>query len=110
MFTDARTWTTMLYMVLMLPLGIVYFTVTITFLAVSIAFIGAPLAWTFGDFDHGLATINWGYGSHVPTLGDALVLLVAGVLLLFATLHLVRALGRMHGLIAKSLLVSRTAN
>ena len=110
MFTDARTWSTMLYMVLMLPLGIAYFTVTITFLAVSIAFIGAPLAWTFGDFDHGLATINWGYGAHVPTLGDALVLLVAGVLLLFATLHLVRALGRMHGLIAKSLLVSRTAN
>ncbi|WP_346948411.1 sensor domain-containing protein [Dyella sp.] len=110
MFTDARTWTTMLYMVLMLPLGIIYFTVTVTLLSVSIAFIGAPLAWTFGDFDHELATINWGYGAHVPTFGDALVLLAVGVLLLFATLHLVRGLGRMHGLIAKSLLVSRSVN
>ncbi|GAA0685832.1 sensor domain-containing protein [Dyella marensis] len=110
MFTDARTWTTMLYMVLMLPLGIVYFTITVTLLSVSIAFIGAPLAWTFGDFDHELATINWGYGAHVPTFGDALVLLAVGVLLLFATLHLVRGLGRMHGLIAKSLLVSRSVN
>lgn len=110
MFTDARTWTTMLYMVLMLPLGIIYFTITVTLLSVSIAFIGAPLAWTFGDFDHELATINWGYGAHIPTFGDALVLLVVGVLLLFATLHLVRGLGRMHGLIAKSLLVSRSVN
>jgi uncharacterized membrane protein len=110
MFTDARTWSTMLYMVLMLPLGIIYFTLTVTLLAVSIAFIGAPLAWTFGDFDHELANINWGYGAHVPTFGDALVLLVVGVLLLFATLHLVRGLGRMHGLIAKSLLVSRSVN
>jgi len=94
----------------MLPLGIIYFTLTVTLLAVSIAFIGAPLAWTFGDFDHELANINWGYGAHVPTFGDALVLLVVGVLLLFATLHLVRGLGRMHGLIAKSLLVSRSVN
>ena len=70
----------------------------------------APLTWTFGDFDHELANINWGYGAHVPTFGDALVLLVVGVLLLFATLHLVRGLGRMHGLIAKSLLVSRSVN
>ena len=110
MFTDARTWTTMLYMVLMLPLGIIYFIITVTLLSVSIAFVGSPLAWTFGDFDHELATINWGYGMHVPTLGDALVLCVIGVLLLFATLHLVRALGRMHGQIAKSLLVSRSSN
>ncbi|MBT2118117.1 sensor domain-containing protein [Dyella sp. LX-66] len=110
MFTDARTWTTMLYMVLMLPLGIIYFTITVTLLSVSIAFTGAPLAWTFGDFDHELANINWGYGWHVPTFGDALVLCVIGVLLLFATLHLVRGIGRMHGLIAKSLLVSRSVN
>jgi len=110
MFTDARTWTTMLYMVLMLPMGIIYFTVTITLLAVSIAFTGAPLAWAFGDFDHQSISINMGYGEHVPSMGDALVLFVLGVLLLFVTLHLVRALGRMHGLIAKSLLVSRSAN
>ena len=109
MFTDARTWTTMFYMVLMLPLGIIYFTITVTLLAVSIAFIGSPFAWAFGDFDHRLVTMSWGYGEHVPTMGDALVLFVAGVLLLFATLHLVRGLGRLHGLIAKSLLVSRSA-
>ena len=107
MFTDARTWSTMLYMILMLPLGIVYFTITVTLLSVSIAFAGAPIAWMFGDFNHDSVTVNFGWGEHVPTLGDTLVLFVIGVLLLFATLHLVRALGHMHGLIAKHLLVSR---
>lgn len=107
MFTDARTWSTMLYMILMLPLGIVYFTITVTLLSVSVGFIGAPLAWTFGDFDHSTVSINWGGGEHVPTLVDALALFVIGVLLLFTMLHLVRALGHMHGQIAKHLLVSR---
>ena len=35
--TDYRTWTTMLYMVLQLPLGIVYFTVMVTALSLSAA-------------------------------------------------------------------------
>ena len=30
MFTDPRTWSTLLYMLLMLPLGIVYFTIAVT--------------------------------------------------------------------------------
>ncbi|SFS18437.1 Putative sensor [Dyella sp. OK004] len=108
MFTDGRTWTTLLYMILMLPLGIFYFAITVTLMSVSLAFIGAPVAYLFDDVsDH--ITINWGIGAHVPGWGDALVLCIAGIVLLFATLHLVRALGHMQGLIAKHLLVSRTA-
>lgn len=110
MFADARTWTTMLYMLLMLPLGVTYFAVTVAMLAVSIGLAGAPLAWTFGDFHHDTVTINWGFGEHAPTFGDALAMFALGVLLLFATLHLVRALGRMHGSIAKHLLVSRSTH
>lgn len=108
MFSDARTWTTLLYMILMLPLGIVYFTLTVTLMAVSIAFIGAPVAYIFDDVsDH--ITINWGAGAHVPGWGDVFLLCIIGIVLLFVTLHLVRALGRMQGQIAKHLLVSRTA-
>jgi hypothetical protein len=39
MFTDARTWTTLFYMLLMLPLGIIYFTIAVTLLSVSLAFV-----------------------------------------------------------------------
>ena len=111
MFTDARTWTTLLYMLLMLPLGIVYFTIAVTLVSVSVGFIGAPVAWMMsrGDLsrlfvDHRVI-VDWGFGQHVPGWGDAIALCVLGVLLLFATLHLARGLGRMHGQVARHLLV-----
>jgi len=111
MFTDARTWTTLLYMLLMLPLGIVYFTITVTLVSVAVGFIGAPIAWAFAPrwisdaYVNDRPVINWGWGQHVPGWGDAIVLCILGVLLLFATLHLARGLGRIHGRVARHLLV-----
>lgn len=111
MFTDARTWSTLLYMLLMLPLGIVYFTIAVTLVSLSVGFIGAPLAWLLNEddlahlfVDHRVV-VDWGFGPHAPGWGDAIVFCVAGVLLLFATLHLARGLGRMHGQVARHLLV-----
>jgi len=114
MFTDGRTWGTLLYMLLMLPLGIFYFTVTVVLISVSLAFIAAPGALLFDSFGwSGLGhffvdkqvTINWGFGAHVPGWGDAIFMCLVGVALLFATLHLVRGMGRLHGQLAKQLLV-----
>lgn len=112
MFADPRTWTTLLYMLLMLPLGIVYFTVTITLLSTALGFIAAPMAVLFGlaevngDFS-GWVLLGVENGALATSLGVmALPLLfVAGVVLLFATLHLVRGIGRLHGQFAKHLLV-----
>ncbi|HJW06900.1 MAG TPA: sensor domain-containing protein [Rhodanobacter sp.] len=115
MFTDVHTWTTLCYMWLMLPLGIVYFTLAVTLLSVSVAFIGAPLAmllhndWLPGLYVDHQVTVNWGFGAHVPGWGDAIAMCVIGVVLLFATLHLARALGRLHGHVAKHMLVPRAA-
>jgi uncharacterized membrane protein len=111
MFTDSRTWSTLFYMVLMLPLGMAYFTVTVALLAVSLAFVGMPVAMAFHNFDDlfvdGRITVDWGFGPHVPGWGEAVALCLVGIVLLFATLHLVRAIGRMHGQIAKHLLVRK---
>jgi uncharacterized membrane protein len=106
LFTDGHTWTTLFYMVLMLPLGIIYFTLTITLLAVSVAFIGAPL---------GYWTDTLGFDVHFDDVRFAgpwsvVLLFVLGIVLLFTTMHLVRALGQMHGHIAKHLLVPRSSN
>ncbi|QNR96377.1 sensor domain-containing protein [Stenotrophomonas sp. 169] len=102
MFTDGRTWLTLLYFVLMLPLGIVYFTVATTLLAVSLAFIWSPVAALVpGDYSgltiQGLPLLEGAWATPV--------LAVVGVLLLFATLHLARGVGRLHGTLAKHLLV-----
>jgi uncharacterized membrane protein len=113
MFIDPRTWTTQLYFLLRLPLGIIYFLIAMTMLMVSIAFITAPVTvWLGyaqvmeGDMD------NWMLlGSHDGVIGTshnvmALPLLfVVGFLLLFATLHLARGIGYLHGQFAKHLLV-----
>lgn len=107
MFLDARTWSTLFYMLLMLPLGILYFTVTVTMLALSLGFAAAPLVKGFGFSVINISTDSFSYcgPGWVGTIG----LCVVGILLLFATLHLVRGLGRMHGQIAKHLLVASAA-
>jgi len=82
MFTDVHTWTTLCYMWLMLPLGIVYFTLAVTLLSVSVALIGAPLAmlfqsdWLPGLYVNHRVVVDWGFGEHVPGWGDALAMCV----------------------------------
>jgi len=113
MFTDLHTWTTICYMWLMLPLGIVYFTLAVTLLSVSVAFIASPLALAIdrsrlgGLFTDGQPLINWGMGFHEVGWVDVTLLCMVGIVLLFATLHLARSLGTMHGHIAKVMLVPR---
>lgn len=104
MFTDPRTWSTLLYFLLMLPLGIVYFTVAVTGLTVSLALIAAPFFEMFAST--GWLVID---GVEIETIGPAMWPLIwtGGVLLLFLTLHLARWVGMMHGRIAKHLLVAR---
>lgn len=103
LFTDPRIWGTQLYFLLMLPLGILYFTIAVTGLSVSLSLIAAPIALLFG------------FGSGLFVDGNGLILesepwawplaVVAGVVLLFATLHLARGIGVMHGALAKHMLV-----
>jgi uncharacterized membrane protein len=109
MFTDGHTWTTLLYMVLMLPLGILYFTVTVTLISVSLALVGTPVVKALSAMD----VLVFDCGIPHWLCGDgywwaAILFCVLGILLLFATLHLVRGIGSMHGAIAKSLLVRQT--
>ncbi|QKW57456.1 sensor domain-containing protein [Stenotrophomonas sp. NA06056] len=101
MFTDGRTWLTLLYFVLMLPLGIIYFTIAVTLLSVSLAFIWSPVAALFD------ATVPSIYidGTNVLPLAATPVLAVVGALLLLLTMHLARGIGKLHGMLAKNLLV-----
>ena len=102
MFLDPRTWSTVLYFLAMLPLGIVYFTLAVSFVSVAISFVLAPLALLPG------VHLNvWMFGIDIPARAPWLlpVLSVVGVLLLFVVLHLARGVGRLHGVFAKNLLV-----
>jgi uncharacterized membrane protein len=115
MFTDPRSWSTLFYMLMMLPLGIIYFTLSVTLLAISLGFAAAPImkaiALAYGFHDQCNNGPDWVCNGIL--LGDgwpaAMVLCVIGVVMLFTTLHMVRALGHLHGQMAKHLLVAGAA-
>ncbi len=111
MLKDVRTWTTLAYLLVMLPLGIVYFTLAVSGLAVSAACIGTPLAllarqlgWTQFDFTVNDEVFGGAWSMTHPLIGSALLLL-AGLIILTVLMHLARALIRGHARLAKSLLV-----
>jgi hypothetical protein len=110
MLSDARTWTTLLYLVLMLPLGIIYFMLAAVGLSAGLRLVTAPfvaLADTFGWLDEGWWTLNrhehvWWY---THSLIGSLFMCAFGVLVLTLLMHLARAIGRGHARLAKALLV-----
>ncbi|MEO5566082.1 MAG: sensor domain-containing protein, partial [Luteimonas sp.] len=54
MFTDPRTWSAMLYMLAMLPLGVLYFAVTVSLLSVSLGLASTPLLVWLGYINDGM--------------------------------------------------------
>ncbi|HET9679742.1 MAG TPA: sensor domain-containing protein [Gammaproteobacteria bacterium] len=98
MLSDGRTWSTFCYMILMLPLGIIYFTIVVTGLSIFVPMVFAPTLY-FG------INIDWGwYDNDMPYWATFFVSLL-GILGLTVFMHLVRGIGHVHGQLAKSLLV-----
>jgi Putative sensor len=112
MLTDGHTWGTLFYMILMLPLGISYFVLAVTFFTTSVALMGG------GIFD--LATGGQIIQGHVHlddvpelqslvafmnTPGGLVAAIIIGAILFFITMHIARALGWLHARIAEGLLV-----
>ena len=100
-FADRRTWTTPVYMILKLPLGVLYFTLFAIMLSLTLGLALAPFAqlaglplFTFGSWR---VDLPWYVAFPVLWLAAAFDLLVG--------LHLARALGRVQARFAKAMLV-----
>ena len=115
MLKDLRTWSTLGYFLLMLPIGILYFTVAVVSLSISLTLIFAPLA-ELGVHLGWLSPSLWGNGDFqiagmdLTTTSASWLLplwVLAGVVLLTVFLHLARAVGRLHAGFAKAMLVAR---
>lgn len=101
LFAERQTWTAVIYMILQMPLGIIYFTVIVTLISCSIWLIGRPI-WELA-FD--LPTFVFPpYAYYTPAWAMPFVV-IGGILLLFATMHMVKYVGKMHGMMAKTMLV-----
>jgi hypothetical protein len=102
---DGRTWASMVYMLLMLPLGVAYFTIAVTGLSVGISLATVPIwGWFVGVYGDHTAVIN-GISYDFWPLWAIPIAFVAGVLLLIGFMHLVKWIGRGHAILAKAMLV-----
>lgn len=102
---DVRTWTSMMYLLLMLPLGILYFSLAIAGLAASLGVVGGSL-YALATNQSNIVISGMPWLEHLFHTAPGLVLLAAiGVLAFFLVLHMARFVGWTHGKIAEGLLV-----
>jgi hypothetical protein len=101
MFVDPRTWSTLLYMVLKLPLGIIYFVFAVVGLSLSLSLTVSPITKVL--FNVGMLNIDG--VAYAPPLWALPFTMVIGITFLCLTLHLARGIGQMQGQLAKHFLV-----
>jgi Putative sensor len=102
---DGRTWGSMIYMLLQLPLGVIYFTLAVGLGVTS----GSLIAGAFYELSTGKDVVRI---DPYPELNALLnephglvLLVVVGMIGILFTLHLARVIGFIHGKIAEALLV-----
>ena len=106
MLKDPRTWGTLVYFLLMMPLGIFYFTFVVVGIIVSLALTVAPVVVLLHYMGVPGLGVQMGDGDvTVPHPAVLPLITILGILLLTITLHLARGIGQLHGLLAKNLLV-----
>lgn len=102
---DIRTWSSMFYLLLMLPLGTCYFTAAVVGIAMSLGLTGTAL-WGLVSGESHLTFTALPWLDHLlHTAPGLIVATLVGVLLFFVVLHIARGIGWLHGRIAELLLV-----
>ncbi|MGA1873293.1 MAG: sensor domain-containing protein [Thermoplasmatota archaeon] len=104
MFKDPRMYSSLLYMLLMFPLGIIYFTVFVTLFALSVGLILSPFTTLLSEI------FNLPIGMPSPSEARLVLLplsVIAGFILLTWTLHLSNIFAHYHGKLTKALLLKR---
>jgi len=112
MLKDVRTWTTLIYLLVMLPLGTVYFVTAVTGLAVGVSFLLVPVVgiaqrlgwWVRWENGGPIALFNPAW---IDTPGGWVFSVVFGVVVLTTLLHVARVVVSIHARTAKTLLVAQ---
>ena len=100
MITDPRTWSSIVYMLIKLPLGIAYFSAVVTLVSLSLGLIFGPFGEVIiNDGDY----IYWG-GHPILEGWGSLILVPLGVVLLTTSLHFFRGVMKVHANVSKGLL------
>jgi len=101
MLKDWRLYSSLLFLFLLFPLGLVYFTVLVTLIAVSLTLITVPV-WLFIS---GSTDISIFVGSTFAQAAIYTLAFLTGLVLFTWTLHLSNILWYLHGKLARSMLL-----
>jgi uncharacterized membrane protein len=97
---DKQTWLSIVYMLLQMPLGVIYFTAFITLIAFSISGIVLPILQLGYNVPFQINDVHYYLDTWVLPF-----IVIGGILLAIITMHLARYVGRFHGMLAKAMLV-----
>ena len=104
--TNPVTWTSLLYLFLKFPLGILSFVMAVTLLAVTAVFLTAPVSFWFVQPE---IWFTWNQVWRIDTLGDAIIAFLVGLPLLLVSLHILNGFAWISGKFARVLLGSASA-
>jgi uncharacterized membrane protein len=100
--SDQYTWFALIYMLLMLPLGIFYFSLFVSLIATSAWLVVEPIL----QIIYGASSLHIDYHIYYYTPAWLIPFSIIGGMLLFViTLHLAKLIGKLHGNLAKVMLV-----
>lgn len=119
MLADGRTWSSLIYMLLMLPLGVVYFVIAVVGGSISLACLTAPIGRQMMNRDivnidmrvlNEELNLNWNVNTEqlnqfLNSDAGMALLAVIGFFLTIIMLHVARAIGFLHGKLAEAFLV-----
>ena len=91
------TWTGMIYLFMKFPLGIASFVIVVVLVSVTAGLLGSPFYYWVGD---GIELGIW----QVDELWEALILTLAGIPLVFISLHLMNGTAYLSGRLARVML------
>lgn len=99
--TDVRSWTTLFFLLLRLPLGIFSFVLFTTLLSLTLGFFAGPILAQVFDFP----MITIGSYEYYPAPWSIPLWWIASAVTALITLHLAGLVGRLYGSLAKVMLV-----
>ncbi|HTO39326.1 MAG TPA: sensor domain-containing protein [Rhizomicrobium sp.] len=103
--SDGRTWSSMFYLLLMLPLGVVYFVIAVVGVSVSLGSTAMALYALLTNQSH-IQLSGLPFLEHLlHTAPGLIVLALLGIVLFACVLHLAKLVGFLHGKLAEVLLV-----
>jgi signal transduction histidine kinase len=101
MAADPATWKDLAYLLLLLPLGIAWFVVTVTMWSLALASLAGPAWVPWGEVQVSFGT---GRSYALDTLPEALALTVLGLVLCVAAAWATRGMAAAHAAVARALL------